>query len=105
MKSIGLEDVHTEKYTIWRGWTRGSAEGEILAPIRHKLHVDAMGWTGSTPAGGAEGDVVAVNMFDIENESKNVEHLKGKVVLVTVKGKPSQNEMNLIALLGDFMNA
>src|SRR5437588_584930 len=105
MKSIGLEDVHTEKYTIWRGWTRGSAEGEILAPIRHKLHVDAMGWTGSTPAGGAEGDVVAVNMFDIENESKNVAHLKGKVVLVTAKGKPSQNEMNLFALFGDFLKA
>src|SRR5205807_4961613 len=83
----------------------GSAEGEILAPIRDKLHVDAMGWTGSTPAGGAEGDVVAVNMFDIENESKNVAHLKGKVVLVTAKGKPSQNEMNLFALFGDFLKA
>src|ERR1700739_4288692 len=43
MKAIGLENVHTEKYTIWRGWTRGTAEGEILSPVRHKLHVDAMG--------------------------------------------------------------
>src|SRR4030088_1151423 len=64
MKAIGLENVHTEKYTIWKGWTRGSAEAELLAPVRHKLHVDAMGWTGSTPAGGAEGDMVTVNMFD-----------------------------------------
>src|ERR1700756_2647948 len=31
MKAIGLENVHTEKYTIWRGWTRGTAEGGILA--------------------------------------------------------------------------
>src|SRR6267378_4979630 len=23
MKAIGLENVHTEKYTIWKGWTRG----------------------------------------------------------------------------------
>jgi carboxypeptidase Q len=105
MKAIGLENVHTEKYTIWRGWTRGTAEGEILAPTRHKLHVDAMGWTGSTPAGGAEGDVVTVNMFDIENEIKNVSRLKGKIALVTTKGKPNKDEMSLFAMFGDFLKA
>ena len=105
MKSMGLENVHAEKYTIWRGWARGTAEGEILQPVRHELHVDAMGWTGSTPAGGAAGDVVTVNMFDIENEIKSVSRLKGKVVLVTTKGKPSQNEMNLFAMFGDFLKA
>ena len=26
MKEMGLENVHTEKYTIWKGWTRGSAD-------------------------------------------------------------------------------
>ena len=105
MKSIGLENVRTEKYTIWRGWTRGSAEGEILAPVRHKLHVDAMGWTGSTPAAGAEGDVVTVNMFDIENEIKHVSRLKGKIALVTTKGKPNRDEMSLFAMFGDFLKA
>ncbi|HVH71415.1 MAG TPA: M28 family peptidase, partial [Candidatus Dormibacteraeota bacterium] len=105
MQAIGLENVHPEKYTIWRGWTRGSAEGEILTPVRHKLHVDAMGWTGSTPAGGAEGDVVTVNMFDIENEIKNVARVKGKVVLVTAKVKPSREEVNFFARFGDFLRA
>src|SRR6266699_1078209 len=95
MKSLGLENVHTEQYTIWRGWTRGTAEGEILAPVHHRLQIDAMGWTGSTPAGGAEGDVVRVNMFDIENELKNVSRLKGKIALVTAKGQPPQNEMGV----------
>jgi carboxypeptidase Q len=105
MKSIGLENVHTEKYTIWRGWSRGTAEGEILSPVRHKLRVDAMGWTGSTPAGGAEGDVVTVNLFDIDNEMKNVARLKGKVALVTAKGKPSKDFMMLFAQFGDFLKA
>src|ERR1700694_3507359 len=54
MKAMGLENVHTEKYQLWRGWTRGTAQAEILEPIHRALHVDAMGWTGSTPAGGAE---------------------------------------------------
>jgi carboxypeptidase Q len=105
MKSIGLENVHSEKYTIWRGWTRGTAEGEILSPVRHKLHVDAMGWTGSTLAGGAEGEVVTVNLFDIEKEIKNVARLKGKVALVTTKGKPNKDFMMLFAQFGDFLKA
>jgi len=105
MKAMGLENVHTEKYTIWKGWTRGSAEAELLTPVRHKLHVDAMGWTGSTPPGGAEGDVVAVNMFDMDNEIKNIARLKGKVVLVTMKGKPNKEFMQLFAQFGDFLKA
>src|SRR5258708_1153621 len=70
MKAIGLENVHTEKYQLWRGWARGMAQGELLEPIRKPLHVDAMGWTGSTQAGGVEGEVATVNLFDIEGEVK-----------------------------------
>ena len=105
MKSLGLENVHTEQYTIWRGWTRGTAEGEIIAPVRHRLHIDALGWTGSTPSGGAEGAVVAVNMFDVEDEIKNISRLKGKIALITARGQPTQSEVNLFARFGDFLRA
>ncbi|HKW64524.1 MAG TPA: M20/M25/M40 family metallo-hydrolase [Candidatus Acidoferrum sp.] len=105
MKSIGLENVHTEKYTIWRGWTRGTADGEILSPVRHKLHVDAMGWTGSTPAGGVEGEVVPVNLFDLDNEIKNASRLKGKVAQVVMKGKTSKSGILIFAQFGDFLKA
>jgi hypothetical protein len=105
MKALGLENVHLEKYTIWRGWSRGAADAEMLSPARHKIHVDAMGWTGSTPPGGAEGDVVTVNLFDIDNEIKNVARLKGKVALVVTKGKPNKNFMALFAQFGDFLKA
>jgi hypothetical protein len=105
MKAIGLENVHLEKYTIWKGWTRGTADAQLLAPTAHKLHVDAMGWTGSTVAGGTEGEVVAVNMFDIDEEIKNVSRLKGKIALVTRKGQPKKNFMALLASFGDFLKA
>jgi len=49
--------------------------------------------------------VVTVNLFDIENEIKHVSRLKGKIVLVITKGRPSQNEMNLFAMFGDFLKA
>jgi hypothetical protein len=105
MKAIGLENVHLEKYTIWKGWTRGTADAQLLSPTPHKLHVDAMGWTGSTAAGGAEGDVVKVNMFDIDEEVKNVSRLKGKIVLVTQSGRPKKSFMMLFATFGDFLKA
>src|SRR5437773_1428042 len=102
MKAMGLENVHTEKYQLWRGWTRGTAQGELLEPIRRPLHVDAMGWTGSTPAGGAEGEVVAVNLFNIEEEVKQTSRLSGKVVLVLMQGVPRKNADSLFAIYGDF---
>ncbi|MGB7280736.1 MAG: M28 family peptidase [Candidatus Acidiferrum sp.] len=105
MKAIGLENVHAEKWQLWRGWTRGTAQAELLSPIRHPLHVDAMGWTGSTPAGGVEGDVVAVNMFDLDSEIKNISRLNGKVALVVTRGQPNKSFMRMFAQFGDFLKA
>jgi carboxypeptidase Q len=105
MKAIGLDNVHLEKYQLWKGWTRGTADAEILTPVRHKLHVDAMGWTGSTVAGGAEADIVAVNLFDLDNEIKNVSRLKGKVALMVTKGQPTKGGLALFVRFGDFLRA
>jgi Zn-dependent M28 family amino/carboxypeptidase len=105
MKAIGLENVHTEKYQLWRGWTRGTAQGELLEPIRRPLHVDAMGWTGSTPAGGAEGEVVTANFFDIDEEVKKAPRLSGKIVLVVMRGAPKKSGEALFATFGEFLKA
>jgi len=105
MKSIGLENVHAEKYKIWKGWTRGTADAEILTPVHHKLHVDAMGWTGSTPAGGSEADLVAVNLYDLDNEIRNVARLKGKVAIVVAKGQPNRSGLQLFIHFADFLRA
>jgi len=105
MKSIGLENVHTEKYQIWRGWTRGTAQAELIEPTRRGLHVASMGWTGSTPAGGAEGEVVTVNLFDIDEELKNIPRLKGKVVLMVMRGAPKKSVDSIFATYSDFLRA
>jgi hypothetical protein len=105
MRAMGLENVHAEKWQLWRGWTRGTAQAELLTPIRRPLHVDAMGWTGSTPTGGAEGDVVEVNMFDLDNEIKNASRLAGKVALVVTRGEPSKSFIQLFAEFGHFLKA
>jgi len=105
MKAIGLDNVHTEKYQLWRGWTRGTAQAEMLEPIRRSLHADAMGWTGSTPAGGVEGEVATANLFDIEEEVKRVSRYSGKIVLVVMRGTPKKDGDSLFAIYGDFLRA
>jgi Zn-dependent M28 family amino/carboxypeptidase len=105
MRAIGLENVHAEKWQLWRGWKRGTADADLLTPIRHKLHVDAMGWTGSTAASGAEGEIVPVNLFDLDREIKDVSKLKGKIVLVVTKGAPKKSFDMIFVQFGDFLRA
>lgn len=103
MRSIGLENVRAEKWQMWRGWTRGIAEAQLTAPIQRRLTVDAMGWTGSTAAGGAEGDVVTANVFNLDDEMKNAGKFSGKIVLMITKGEPKKDGMMIFAQFGDFV--
>jgi carboxypeptidase Q len=87
MKAMGLENVHAEKWQISRGWTRGVAEAEILAPIHRHLTIDAMGWVGSTKSGGEEAEIVTVDLNALDKEMKNNSaSWAGKVILVVRKG-------------------
>ena len=105
MRGIGLENVHAEKWQLWRGWKRGTADAELVSPMRHKLHVDAMGWTGSTPAGGVEGEIVPVNLLDLDQEMKDISRLKSKILLVVSKGTPKKSLDLIFAEFGDFLRA
>jgi hypothetical protein len=39
MRAIGLENVHAEKFQMWRGWTRGTAQAELTDPIHRRLSI------------------------------------------------------------------
>jgi len=106
MKAIGLENVHTESWALSRGWTRISADAQIISPIRRRLMVDALGWVGSTPAGGAEADVVTVNAYHLEEEMKNNSGTwRGKVILIVHQGPKPQDRMSAFTKFGDFLKA
>jgi carboxypeptidase Q len=106
MKSIGLENVHAEPWKISRGWTRISADAELVAPIHRKLMVDSLGWVGSTPAGGAEADVVAVNAYQLQDEMKNNSaNWRGKILLIVQKGQAPKDGMSSFVQFGGFLIA
>lgn len=106
MKAMGLVNVHAEKWQISHGWTRGTAEAEILAPIHRRLTIDAMGWVGSTKAGGEEAEIVPVNVNNLEDEMKtNSASWAGKVILIVKKGEAPKGPaaMASFAKFGDLL--
>jgi hypothetical protein len=105
MKSIGLENVHAESWQLSRGWTRISADAEMISPIHRRLMIDAMGWVGSTPAGGAEADVIAVNAYQLEDEMKDSAKWSGKVLLIVHEGEAPKDRMASFAKFGSFLIA
>lgn len=89
MKKIGLENVHSETYQIWRGWNRISAEADLISPVHRRLLVDSMGWVGSTPQNGVDADVVRINSADLAGEmSRNSGNWAGKILLVSMPPPP-----------------
>jgi carboxypeptidase Q len=106
MKAIGLENVHTEPFQISRGWTRISASAELLEPIHHRVSLDSMGWVGSTPANGAEGDIVEVNAYQLADEMKNNSaQWARKVLLIVRKGDAPEDHRALFSKFGGFLKA
>jgi len=104
MKAMGLENVHAEPWELSRGWTRISADAEIESPIHRRVMIDAMGWVGSTPAGGAEADIVEVNNYQLDQELKdNTGKWRAKVLLIVQKGAKPKNGIASFARFGDFL--
>ena len=64
-RAMGLTRVALEPFTIERGWERVSARGRIVAPANRPLHLESLGWSPSTPDGGVEADVVALETFSL----------------------------------------
>ena len=105
MRAIGLENVHTENFSVWRGWTRGVAQAELLTPIRRLLHIDAMGWTGSTPPVGVDAEVLTANNFDFDRELKDMKRFSGKIILIVSEGAPTKSGDAIFVQFGDFLRA
>lgn len=107
MKAIGLSNVHTEPFQLAHGWTRISASASLVAPIRRPLTVSSLGWVGSTPKGGIEAEVVAVDVMQLDRETKeNSGNWAGKILLMRSKGDLSREErMKMYVKFGPFLKA
>ena len=77
-RAVGLTRVGLEPFTMERGWERVSARARILAPVERALHVASLGWMPSTPEGGFDADVIALDTFALDARRS----LLGRLVLL-----------------------
>ena len=106
MKAMGLENVHVEPWELFRGWKRISADAELVEPIHRRLMIDSLGWVGSTPTGGAEGEMVPVNPYQAADEIKNnSKNWRGKILFTLSKGASPADSLLAFARFGDLIQA
>jgi len=78
----GVDEVHTEKFTIPVGWTEGRTKLEVLSPEPFPVRLVSIGWSPPTPEGGITADIVDVGAGDVAGFSKASAAAKGAIVLV-----------------------
>ncbi len=82
LRTYGLTNVHVEPFTMPNGWLRGSASGQITAPISRPLHLESLGWSPSTSSKGVESQIVIVSSLDTDELRSHATQFKGKIVFL-----------------------
>ena len=81
-RSYGIANVKLEPFTMANGWVRGTASGELITPVARPLHIESLGWSPSTPAGGIQGEVIEVDDVSADHLKAIAGKIKGKIVFM-----------------------
>lgn len=81
-RRAGVDEVHTEKFTIPAGWTEGRTRVEVLSPEPIPVRLVSIAWSPATPDGGITADIVDVGIGDGPGFEKAGAAAKGAIVLV-----------------------
>jgi hypothetical protein len=82
LRHAGVDEVHTEKFTIPVGWTEGHTAVEILSPAPFRVHLTSIGWSPPTPEGGITADVVDAGNGDDTGFARAGATAAGAIVVV-----------------------
>src|SRR4029077_7325556 len=81
-RDAGVDDVHTEKFTIPHTWSEGATHVEILSPAAFPVHAVSVAWSPATPGGGLEADLVDVAAGTPEDFARIGTVARGAILLV-----------------------
>ena len=105
MRKIGLQQVHTEGWTLPRGWQRGPAAARLVTPFEIPIPIASYGWTGSTPAHDGPVKVVLLRGNDVAEHfdsliQSQASSWRGKALLIASESdKQMLTYSNLLPLL------
>jgi len=79
-KSIGLENVRVEEFTI-PGWERGEETASIISPFPQDMVITSLGYSVATPINGVEAEVVYFSELDALKAT--TQDLTGKIAFIS----------------------
>jgi carboxypeptidase Q len=82
LRRAGVDEVHTEKFTVAAGWSEGQTRLEVLSPAPFPVRLVSGGWSPPTPAGGITADIVDIGAGDDAGFTKAGAAVKGAILLV-----------------------
>jgi carboxypeptidase Q len=82
LRRAGVDQVHTERFTIPIGWSEGPTHVDVLSPEPFRVRLVSTGWSPPTPEGGITADVVDVGPGDEAGFAKAGASVNGAIVLV-----------------------
>ena len=81
-RQVGVDNLHTEKYTIPVAWSEGATRLDVLAPVPFSVRLVSAGWSPPLPAGGVEADVLDVGDGSEAEFARAGASTKGAILLV-----------------------
>jgi carboxypeptidase Q len=84
-KRAGVDDVHTERYTMPGRWSPGLARLTVLAPEGFPVRLASAGWSPATPKGGITATVINVGMGTEADFARVGARARGSLLLVHTK--------------------
>lgn len=78
----GVNEVHTERFTVPVGWSEGKTQLDVLSPAPFPVRLVSIGWSPPTPGDGITAEIVDVGKGDDAGFAKAGEAAKGAIVLV-----------------------
>ena len=84
-RHAGVDEVHTEKFTIPVGWTEGHTHLEVLVSNPFPVRLVSIGWSPAIPEGGITADLVDAGTGDEAGFVKAGAAANGAIVLVHSK--------------------
>ena len=81
-RDAGVEDVHTEKFTIPHMWSEGATHIEVLLPPGLPVHAASVAWSPATAPGGVEANLVDAGSGSPEDFTRVGSAARGAILLV-----------------------
>ncbi|HEX8635903.1 MAG TPA: M20/M25/M40 family metallo-hydrolase [Pyrinomonadaceae bacterium] len=81
-RAAGIKDVRLEPFQLESTWTRGRAQARMTAPLERPLHLESLGWSPSTPAGGVRGEIYVLTDLSRDFIKRESGKITGRIVLL-----------------------